>query len=233
MLLPIDQAFRRIVWPFAIAEALIWASFYYSFPALLPEWERTMGWSKTALSGAFTLALILSALLAPFVGRLVDRGKSKLVFVGSAALGSVMLIILSHVTMLWQFYLAWAGIGFAMAGALYEACFAIVTKSVGPQNKQAITLITLVGGFAGTISFPSAHNLVSAIGWRGTLLVFASTVLCVALPMIWYGCLYAERSASTESQKQTTKNISTSRILRSSTFWFLALGLVLSQSNTG
>ena len=224
MLTPIDQTFRRIVWPFAIAEALVWASFYYSFPALLPEWERAMGWSKTELSGAFTSALILSALLAPFIGRLVDRCGSKLVFAGSAALGAVMLIILSHVTMLWQFYLAWAGIGIAMAGALYEACFAIVTKSVGSRNKQAITLITLVGGFAGTISFPSAHSLVSTIGWRGTLLVFAGTVLCIALPLIWYGCRYAERSASIQNQKQTTKKISTSSILRSSTFWFLALG---------
>jgi MFS family permease len=160
-----------------------------------------MGWSKTELSGAFTSALILSALLAPFIGRLVDRGGSKLVFAGSAALGAIMLIILSHVTMLWQFYLAWAGIGIAMAGALYEACFAIVTKSVGPRNKQAITLITLVGGFAGTISFPSAHSLVSTIGWRGTLLVFAGTVLCIALPLIWYGCRYAERSASIQSKQ--------------------------------
>jgi hypothetical protein len=105
-----------------------------------------------------------------------------------------------------------------MAGALYKACFAIVTKSVGPRNKQAITLITLVGGFAGTILFPSAHSLVSTIGWPGTLLVFAGTVLCIALPLIWYGCRYAERSASI--QKQTTKKISTSSILRSSTFWF-------------
>jgi hypothetical protein len=38
MLTPIDQTFRRIVWPFAIAEALVWASFYYSFPAGRGQW---------------------------------------------------------------------------------------------------------------------------------------------------------------------------------------------------
>jgi hypothetical protein len=37
-----------------------------------------------------------------------------------------MLIALSQINELWQFYMAWAGIGIAMAGALYEACFAIV-----------------------------------------------------------------------------------------------------------
>ena len=83
------------------------------------------------LSGAFTTALILSAILAPFVGRMVDRGHSRLVFPVSAALGAVMLIALSQINELWQFYMAWAGIGIAMAGALYEACFTIATKSVG------------------------------------------------------------------------------------------------------
>ena len=95
-----------------------------------------------------------------------------------------MLIALSQINELWQFYMAWAGIGIAMVGALYEACFTIVTKSVGTQNKQAITLITLVGGFAGTEFFPTAHHLISLIDWRGTILVFAVAVLCIFLPLI-------------------------------------------------
>jgi hypothetical protein len=69
---------------------------------------------------------------------MVDQGHSRLVFQGSAALGRDMLIALSQITDLWQFYMAWAGIGIAMAGSLYETCFAIVTNSVGTQNKQAI-----------------------------------------------------------------------------------------------
>jgi hypothetical protein len=38
-----------------------------------------------------------------------------LVFAGSAALGTVMLIALSQINELWQFYMTWAGIGIAMA----------------------------------------------------------------------------------------------------------------------
>ena len=55
--------FRRIVWPLAVAETIVWAAMYYSFPALLPAWESDLGWSKTELSGAFTLALVVSAVL--------------------------------------------------------------------------------------------------------------------------------------------------------------------------
>ncbi|MBT6826214.1 MAG: MFS transporter, partial [Rhodospirillales bacterium] len=75
-----SREFHRIVWPMAIGETIVWASFYYLFPALLPEWERSMGWSKTELSGAMTLALLTSALLAPFAGRLIDHGYSRITF---------------------------------------------------------------------------------------------------------------------------------------------------------
>ena len=68
------RSFRRVVWPLAIAETIIWATLYYLFPALLLEWEQDLGWSKTELAGAFTMALVVTALLAPFVGRLIDHG---------------------------------------------------------------------------------------------------------------------------------------------------------------
>jgi hypothetical protein len=51
---------RCIVWPLALAQALVWAAMYYSFPALLLAWERDLGWSKAELSGAFTVALVTS-----------------------------------------------------------------------------------------------------------------------------------------------------------------------------
>ena len=101
------NTFRSVVWPLALAETIVWAAMFYSFPALLLEWERDLGWSKTELSGAFTLALALSALLAPVMGRFIDHGKGHLVLTGSALLGAVSLAFLSYASSLWQFYAAW------------------------------------------------------------------------------------------------------------------------------
>ena len=64
------------VLPLAIAQTLIWAATYYSFPALLPVWETDLGWSRGEVSGAYTLALFATALLAPSAGRIIDRGQS-------------------------------------------------------------------------------------------------------------------------------------------------------------
>ena len=88
--------FGQIVWPFAIAETLVWACYYYSFPALLPTWEMDLGFSKTTLTGAFTLSLIVSAVLAPMAGRQIDHGRGRLVFAGGASLSAVTTVLLSR-----------------------------------------------------------------------------------------------------------------------------------------
>jgi MFS family permease len=218
--------FHRIVWPLAVAETLVWAAVYYSFPALLLEWERDLGWSKTELSGAFTLALVMSALLAPLVGRIIDRGYGPRVFTGCALAGAGLLVLLAGVTTPWQFYVVWLGLGVAMAGMLYEACFAVLTRAMGSRRKQAITIVTLVAGFAGTLAFPGAHALVGLVGWRGTMRVLAAIMALVAGPLIWFGSHTAERHGDGQAPAASHRATDLALTLRSPTFWLLALGFV-------
>lgn len=218
---------RRIVWPLAIAQVIVWAAMFYSFPALLLEWERDMGWSKTALSGALTQSLVVSAVLAPVVGRLIDHGHARSVFTGCALLGAVCLVLLSRVTMLWQFYAVWLGLGVAMAGALYEACFTVLTRTMGTEAMRAITVITLIGGFAGTVSFPSAYFLVGIVGWRGAVVTFAIAVAFVAVPLIWRGVRLAEQGRETQAHRASARTGDALRILRRATFWLLVVAFAM------
>ena len=215
------------MWPLAIAETIVWAAMFYSFPALILVWERDLGWSKTELSGALTLSLVTAAVLAPVVGRLIDHGFGRFVFTGCALLGAILLALLSQVTELWQFYVVWLGLGVAMSGALYEACFAVLTRAMGVRAKRAITLITLVAGFAGTVSFPSAYVLVGFVGWRGAVLTFAVAVAVVAVPLIWRGARLAEESHESHLHPASPKTREALRILRSVTFWLLAISFAM------
>ena len=227
------KIFRKIVWPFAIAETLVWAAYYYSFPALLPTWEADLGFSKTALTGAFTLALIVSAVTAPIVGRLIDFGYGKVIFAGGAAAAATLLILLSQVTEIWQFYAIWFGIGIAMAGSLYEACFAIITYSMGERAKRAITIVTLVAGFAGTVSFPSAHLLTQLFDWRITVICFAVVIITVCIPLILYGCHHADQEASYRAPKPTPSIRKAMVVTKAPTFWLLGLTFFLLAFNHG
>jgi len=225
--MPDKATFRQIVWPFAIAETIVWAAMYYSFPALLLEWERDLGWSKTELAGAFTSGLIVSAILAPVMGRLIDHGYGRYVFMGCMMLGAVLLCVLSRITEIWQFYAVWIGLGVAMSGALYEACFAIITRSFGVDAKRAITLVTLVAGLAGTVSFPSAHALVEIMGWRYTVIVFAGAMIFVAGPLIWIGCRAADRMAEGRANVPSHKAQQALQVVKTVTFWALALAFAM------
>ena len=219
--------FRQIVWPLAIAETIVWAAMFYSFPALLLVWERDLGWSKTELSGAFTLSLLVSAVLAPVVGRLIDHGLGRFTFTGCALLGAVLLALLSQATTLWQFYLLWFGLGVAMSGALYEACFAVLTRAFGTGAKRAITLVTLVAGFAGTVSFPTAFVLVGMVGWRGAVLTFAAAVALIAAPLIWRGARLAEEGRESKSHPASIRTREALSVLRRGTFWLLAISFAM------
>lgn len=224
---PASDSFRRIVWPLAIAEIIVWAALFYSFPALLLEWERDLGWSKTELSGAFTLALGVSALFAPVAGRFIDRGWGRQTLTTSALLGAGALAALSTVTTLWQFYLVWMVIGAAMAGVLYDPCFAFLTRVMGSRSKQAITLVTLIAGFAGTVSFPGTHALLAVTDWRGAVLVLSVVTLLIAVPLIWSGCQAARDQEKHHAHAPSHHTAETLHIVRRATFWLLALSFAM------
>jgi MFS family permease len=56
---------------------------YFGMSAFFPSFEREFGWSRTGISGAFSLARIESGLLGPVEGYLTDRvGAHRMLFIG-------------------------------------------------------------------------------------------------------------------------------------------------------
>ena len=225
--------FHSIVWPLAIAETIVWAAMYYAFPALLPEWERDLGWSRTELSFAFTLSLVVSASLVPVAGRLIDRGLAGAIFTGGAVLGAVLLALLCAVTEPWQFYCIWIGLGVAMSSTLYEACFAVLVRSTGDRARRAITIVSVVAGLAGTVAFPSAHLLAEAFGWRGAVLVFAAAVGAIAVPLVWSACRRAEAQAAIHAPAPSASAARALAVTGTPAFWLLALAVFLAALDHG
>jgi len=211
----------------AIAQTLVWAGLYYLFPALLVRWEQSFGWSKADLTGAITLAIFVSAFVAPLAGHLIDAGKGALMMAGSTLLGGACLIALSLVTELREFYLLWGLIGVMMAGCLYEPCFALITHARGVNAKQAIILVTLVAGFASTISFPGAHALSEAFGWHTAVQIFALILIFVATPLMWLGAHSVERDGKARAIPQQEEVNHRHAFLARPVFWLLAIGFGL------
>ena len=169
----------------AVAQTILWAGLYYLFPALFARWELNLGFSKTAIASAFTSALIISSILAPLVGNLIDKGHGQKILIGSSILGAAGLIVLSFSSEFWVFFLTWSVIGIALSGCLYEPCFAYVTKVRGTKAKDAIIFITLIAGFAGTVSFPAANIFADLINWQASARLFAFVILLFVVPILF------------------------------------------------
>ncbi len=211
----------------ALAQLLIWACIYYSFPALLLHWEKSFGWSRADLTAAITLAVFVSAFCSPLYGRLIDAGRGAQMMTGASILGGLCLLALALVEQRWQFYLIWGVIGVCMAGSMYEPCFALITRARGSSARRAIIFVTLVAGFAGTLSFPLAHGLTGVFGWRGAVIVFGIIAICLVAPIMWYGASGVERGGSAQSADTAGTRGGRHAFLGSAVFWCLALGFGL------
>ncbi len=172
-----------IVAVLAATETVSWGVLYYAFAVFLTPMQRDLGWSKSELTGAFSLALATSALAAFPVGRWLDRHSPRpLMTLGSLA-GALLVLAWSQVHELLLFYLVWIGIGFAMACVLYEAAFTVVTKWFRERRRPALTAVTLFGGWASFVFSPLSNWLIDAQGWRQALITLAIVLGVGTVPL--------------------------------------------------
>ncbi|MBN8633225.1 MAG: MFS transporter [Rhodobacterales bacterium] len=220
------------VWLLALGQTLIYAGVYYSFPALLPDLEAATGWSKAELALGPTLAFLIMASLTPITGRLVDRGLGGEMLVwlpGLAALGVAGLGLAGSL----KVWLAlWALIGVAQAGCLYETCFAFLTRRLGEGARGAITRVTLVAGFAGTLAFPLGHWLGQVLGGQGALVAFAALML-MAMPLNALAVRQLRRRERAGLALPPTPPGTVQAALRKPAFWIISGGFLAIYLNHG
>src|SRR5512146_1259089 len=171
-----------LVTTLAVAETVSWGALYYAFTVFLGPMRHELGWSSASVAGAFSLGLLLSGLVAPPMGRWLDRHWPRLLMtVGSVAAVALMLAW-SRVQDLTAYYLIWAGIGVAMGAVLYEPAFFVVATWFRRYRGQALIALTFIAGFASVIFIPLAGWLVQAQGWRDALVTLAVILAAVTIP---------------------------------------------------
>ena len=166
-----------------IAQTLAWASSYYLPAMLATSMARDLGISAPTVFLGFSLALVVSALLGPLAGKLIDRYGGRPVLAANSFIFAAGLAGLGLAQGPVGMMLAWALLGVAMAAGLYEAAFAALVHLYGKDARGAITGITLFAGFASTVGWPLSAWLELEWGWRAACLVWAGMHLVVALPL--------------------------------------------------
>ncbi len=165
------------------AQILAWASSYYLPAVLAKPIAAGLGLTSAWVYGAFSAALLITAVLGPAVGRMIDRQGGRGVLAASNLVFAAGLAGLAAATGPVTLFAAWAVLGVGMALGLYDSAFAALTALYGPEARGPITGITLIAGFASTVSWPASAMLNDAVGWRETCLVWAAVNLVIGLPI--------------------------------------------------
>lgn len=168
----------RAVWAIGFGQLVNWGVLYYAFGVLLVPIEHDLAAPRWLVAGAFSLGLLVSAIAAPAVGRLADRGQGPVVMQAGGFIAAGLLIVWGLVPSIWLTYIVWAGLGVCMAAILYEPVFAIVGRAFGDAEPRlrAIATVTVMGGLASTAFLPGTSMLVEQAGWRGAVFALAAII---------------------------------------------------------
>ena len=214
----------------AITELVSWGVTYYAFSVMLTPMQRELGWSSAQLTGAFSLALLVSGFSDVWVGRWLDaHGPRLLMTLGS--ISAVLLVLAwSQVQSLLAFYLIWVGIGLVAPTIQYAPAFWAAAKWFDKQRGLALTVLTFGGGLASTVFIPLTNALMLAYGWRMALMMLAGIV--AAFTILPHALLLRSKPPSEVSKSRAAPNSPTphplSDVLATRSFWLLTLAFALS-----
>ena len=155
---------------------------FQSYGAYVAVLQEQKGWSRTALSGAFSLTQFISGMIGPFQGAVMDRiGPRGVMRVGFVFFGGGFML-LSQVNTLTAYYAVFIliSLGFALS-AFFPLTVALVNW-FERQRSRVLSLMSL--GFAvGGLIVPLVALSLEEFGWRNTAFGSGVIMIVVGIPL--------------------------------------------------
>jgi MFS family permease len=180
---------------------------YFGMSAYFPSFEREFGWSRTAISGAFSLARIESGLLGPMEGYVTDRvGPQRMIFIGLflCAGGFLALSLVDSLPMLYAVIV----LGIVLGSSLgYNMPISVLIAKVFRERRSlAFGIFRMGPGISGPM-VPLVGWMIGLWGWRTAAVISGCVLLAVGFPL---ACIirkiYAQEEAGIVSLESSDAN---------------------------
>lgn len=124
------------------------------------------GWSRAAVSGAFSISMIVQGIMAPLMGGLTDRLGPRVILVVATVLSGAGYLLLLLTDSMWQLYLFYGVIvGVSMSGYLVPLLSTLARWF--SRRRNLVSGISLGGISLGSLLAPPGVNwLIAEHGWR-------------------------------------------------------------------
>jgi MFS family permease len=158
----------------------IWYAYSVFFVALLKEF----GWSRSIGAGAFSLFIIVSSLISPFVGNMVYSADPRKVILGGSFVLGIGLILCSLTQTWWQFYLFFGFITAIGLGATgWVPNITLIQLWFKEKRGLPIGIISSGIGIGILVCVPSIQYLIDQVGWRTTYLIMGIFIPFIIISM--------------------------------------------------
>jgi predicted MFS family arabinose efflux permease len=177
------QEIRRATAVLAVTQVIGWGSTFY-LPGVISRTMATdIGVSPEFIFGGVTIMLVVSGLISPALGRLLDRhGAAPFLTLGSLLTG-VSIGLLALVAGPVSYALVWLALGFSTTLALTLPSFTAIAQLAGHNARQSMIVLMLITGLASSIAWPITVWLEALMGWRWMCVLYAAVNVLVCAPL--------------------------------------------------
>lgn len=211
----------------------------YTFAIFAKELIGEFGWSRTEVFIGLTVSVITVALVAPVLGRLVDRVGPRRMILTSIVLQAIMIASFSRQTdAVWTFYARFVLQTILALGTTHVAFTRVI--AVWFDRKRGLALgVALAGlGVGGAIWPPYTQFLISTFGWRSAYVGLAATILVLSFPVIALVVRDTPQSLGLQPDGEAAPAAATAaagpppgmtvgEALRTTTFWMMLAAFLL------
>lgn len=181
------SARSKTVAAIGFGQLIAWGSSYYLAAILAPVMARQFGLPTVVVFGMFSAALLVSALLGPLAGHRVDRLGGRRVLQHSNVLFAIAHLTLAIAQGPVTLALGWLLLGVAMPFGLYDAAMGTLVRLYREDARRSIVAVTLIAGFASSVSWPLTHFVEAETSWRTACALWALLHLTGGLALHRYG----------------------------------------------
>lgn len=212
-----------------------------AFSLVFPPIVEEFGWDRGLAAGAFSFGFLVSAVLSPMIGRLMDRRGPRFVIEAGVLVMAAGLLGATQIATPWQLY---ATLGVLVGGGANCMSFSVQSQYLPNwfvrRRAMAIGLAFSGVGVGAIALLPWMQAVIQHDGWRASCWILGVMTLVVLIPLNWIvrkrpqdlGLQPDGGSVAAGPAARTLKIVdaawartvwTTARAVRTARFWWIAI----------